>query len=371
MTDAEHAAALLVVQPGTRASFRRRVVDAMRGVVPAAGGFVCTGAEDVLAYGDSLRVAGETPLPFEGTDGVKLTEAFGFQTASVVETTRRVYRAAELYPDDERMKLPYFATHSAHEGYAKALLVFLHEGGVLFGLAGLERRAGDPDFSTGEVASIERLAAFVVTATRAQIAHDELAREAAALRAFGKATGTLFVVDRDRKRVVWAADRERGVDWSADVVPIEEQLVDAAEQALSSRARSEALPTPPRLADGVVAGVAKLDDDPVFGGARCAILRVEPADRQARTFLERLTRREREIARLLVAGYSGANAAAIVGLSEHTVKEYVRRLYAKIGASTRADLVRKLMSPGAHAASPKSILPVPDSSLVDGDDTLD
>jgi DNA-binding CsgD family transcriptional regulator len=117
--------------------------------------------------------------------------------------------------------------------------------------------------------------------------------------------------------------------------------------------------------------VAKVEGDPVFNNAKCAILRVEPQDKAAP--IEGLSKREREIARLLVAGYSGVNVAAISGLSENTVRTYVRRLYQKLGVANRADLVRKLMSPQeAKSSAPSSVLaPPPDSSLVDGDDTLD
>ena len=86
--------------------------------------------------------------------------------------------------------------------------------------------------------------------------------------------------------------------------------------------------------------------------------------------MEGLSRREREIARLLVAGYSGVNVAAISGLSENTVRTYVRRLYGKLNVQNRADLVRKLMAPEEKPQS-SSLSPVPDSSLADGDDTLD
>jgi DNA-binding CsgD family transcriptional regulator len=118
-------------------------------------------------------------------------------------------------------------------------------------------------------------------------------------------------------------------------------------------------------------GVAKIDGDPVFGGARCAVLRVEPTEKANNPVLDGLSRREREIARLLVAGYSGVNVAAISGLSENTVRTYVRRLYTKVGVSNRADLVRKLVSPDPKSSSPASQIAPPDSSLVDGDDTLD
>ena len=342
----------------------------MRQLVPASGAFVCFGTEDARAYADSSRMVDGSPQPMKAEAGVRLTQAFGFEVKSVVETTRRAYLANELYPDEDRAKLPYFATH-AGAGMKHALLFFMHEGGVLFGIAGLERRESEGAFTAADVEKLEALGSFVAAGARAQLAYDELSREAAALRAFSKVKGTLFVVDRDKKRVLWAANRERGVDWDADVAPIEEHVVDAAEQSLKASANKEALPTPPRLPSGAVVAVAKVEGDPVFNNARCAIVRVEPQDKAAP--IEGLSKREREIARLLVAGYSGVNVAAISGLSENTVRTYVRRLYQKLGVANRADLVRKLMSPAEAKSSSGSavISPPPDSSLVDGDDTLD
>jgi len=368
-------AQLQVVQPGSRANFRRRVMDAMRSIVPAAGAFCCFGKDDGRAYGDSSRLVDGTPQPLKGTDGVKLTKAFGFEVKSVVETTRRAYLSMELYPDSERNKLPYFRDHSAASGLTHAMIVFLHEGGVLFGVCGLERRAEEPAFGMDDAKRIEELAPFVVAAARAQMAYDELTREAAALRSLGKIGGSLFVVDRDNRRVVWAANREHGIDWAQDVEPIADQLVEAAESQLAARARGDALPTPPRLAEGTVVGVAKIEGDPVFGAGRCAVVRVETSEKTTAAAMDGLSRREREIARLLVAGYSGVNVAAIAGLSENTVRTYVRRLYTKLGVSNRADLVRKLVAPEPserRASAPSSqIAPPPDSALVDGDDTLD
>lgn len=365
------AARLSVVQHGTRASFRRRVMDAMRQLVPASGAFICFGTEDTRAYGDSSRLIDGAPEALKTGGATRLSQAFGFEAKSVVETTRRVYLVSELYPEDERMKLPYFAAH-AGSGMKHALLFFLHEGGVLFGLAGLERRATEGEFTQADVERLEALGPFVAAGARAQIAYDELSREAAALRAFSKVSGTLFVVDRERRKVLWAANRDRGIEWETDVVPIADHVVDAAEQSLRARAKGEALPTPPRLPSGAVVAVAKIEGDPVFNNAKCAVLRVEPQEKAAP--IEGLSKREREIARLLVAGYSGVNVAAISGLSENTVRTYVRRLYQKLGVANRADLVRKLMSPAeakSSVASSSVISPPSDSSLVDGDDTLD
>jgi DNA-binding CsgD family transcriptional regulator len=101
-------------------------------------------------------------------------------------------------------------------------------------------------------------------------------------------------------------------------------------------------------------------------------VRVEPIETKAALAMDGLSKREREVARLLVAGYSGVNVAAIAGLSENTVRTYVRRLYAKLEVSNRADLVRKLVGPEPNSTAASSALsPPPDSSLAYGDDTLD
>jgi DNA-binding CsgD family transcriptional regulator len=365
--DKLQAAQLQVVLPGTRASFRRRVIDAARELVAASGGFCFFGKEDSLAYDDGTRLVDGASRAMGEPRRLKLSAAFGIDRASVVASPRRAYASNELWPEKERAALPYFRDVSSADGFSKALVLFIHEGGVLFGLAGLERRANEPNFSSDERGLIEKLAPFVVAGARAQLQYDELSREAAALRALGKMTGAVYVVDRDRKRVLWAADRERGIDWDEDVAPIADQLVAAAEEVLEARAQDVPVPTPPKLANGTVVAVSKLEGDPVFGVARCAVVRVDPASKPG--VIDSLSRREREIARLLVAGYSGVNVAAVSGLSENTVRTYVRRLYAKLGVNSRADLVRRLVTPEPRPASSDSV--TPDSSLADGDDTLD
>jgi DNA-binding CsgD family transcriptional regulator len=339
--------------------------------VSASGAFCFFGKEDARAYGEATRLVDGASKAVARTDGMRLSSAFGFAPKSVVMSPHRAYLSTELWPESERATLPYFKDCSGPDGFVHAILVFLHEGGVLFGLAGLERRSGEDLFVEDDKRALEELAPFTVAGARAQLQYDELSREAAALRTLGKISGIVYVVDRDKKCIVWAADREGGIEWDEDVEAIEGQLVEAAERSLAARARRDALPTPPRLSCGTLVSVAEIDGEPVFGGARCAVLRVERAQRPAA--IEGLSKREREIARLLVAGYSGVNVAAIAGLSENTVRTYVRRLYAKVGANNRADLVRKLVTPEeASSAAPSSqIAPPPDSSLAHGDETLD
>ena len=52
-----------------------------------------------------------------------------------------------------------------------------------------------------------------------------------------------------------------------------------------------------------------------------------------------LSRRENEVVRAVVAGYSNREIADRLSLSEHTVKNYVFRIFEKLGISSRVELV--------------------------------
>jgi len=65
--------------------------------------------------------------------------------------------------------------------------------------------------------------------------------------------------------------------------------------------------------------------------------------------LTSLSEREQQVARLLADGYSCVNTAAVLNLSENTVRTYVRRLYRKLAITNRVDLVQRLIGPSpAH-----------------------
>ena len=69
---------------------------------------------------------------------------------------------------------------------------------------------------------------------------------------------------------------------------------------------------------------------------------LEPTDDRREALLDHLSRREREIARLLVAGYSGVNVAAISGLSENTVRTHAKHIYTKLDIHKRQELLDML-----------------------------
>jgi DNA-binding CsgD family transcriptional regulator len=60
------------------------------------------------------------------------------------------------------------------------------------------------------------------------------------------------------------------------------------------------------------------------------------------TQLADLSKRELEVARQLAAGSSSKQVAEKLGLSPNTVAEFTRRVYKKLGAKNRAELVLKM-----------------------------
>jgi DNA-binding CsgD family transcriptional regulator len=95
---------------------------------------------------------------------------------------------------------------------------------------------------------------------------------------------------------------------------------------------------------------------------RCAVARtegstalvIEPAQGSeiAPVILEAydLGPREQEITRLIARGLSTAQIAELLGLSPHTVRDYVKTVFEKIGASTRGELVARVFA--EHYAGP-------------------
>jgi DNA-binding NarL/FixJ family response regulator len=69
------------------------------------------------------------------------------------------------------------------------------------------------------------------------------------------------------------------------------------------------------------------------------------------TMLTVLSKREEEIARLVASGLSNHEVAQRLSLSHHTVKNYLFRVFEKIGISTRIELVLYVLSRGKRPES--------------------
>jgi len=64
------------------------------------------------------------------------------------------------------------------------------------------------------------------------------------------------------------------------------------------------------------------------------------ADAPARA-VQALSSREAEVMALIAAGHTNGQIAASLVLTEKTVKNHVNRLYAKLGAGSRADAIAR------------------------------
>lgn len=115
-----------------------------------------------------------------------------------------------------------------------------------------------------------------------------------------------------------------------------------------------------RLAEDLVrqaAAVPSSADDDVLvdleiDGVRCLVVRSEPKPAAAALVApaaaaplirDRLSPRELEIARMVAEGHPNKAIAAVLDISTWTVNTYLRRMFAKTGATSRAAMVAKLM----------------------------
>ncbi len=74
--------------------------------------------------------------------------------------------------------------------------------------------------------------------------------------------------------------------------------------------------------------------------------RVQPRYQMRATTVGSLTKREEEVANLVTEGLSNLQIAHRLGLSEHTVGNYLVKCYEKLGLSTRVELVLHILNRG-------------------------
>lgn len=86
-------------------------------------------------------------------------------------------------------------------------------------------------------------------------------------------------------------------------------------------------------------GRARVLLDVESDGVRCVLLSTAPAQRETAL----LSPREQEIARMVARGYPNKAIAAVLEISTWTVGTYLRRMFAKLGVSSRAAMIAKLM----------------------------
>ena len=87
-------------------------------------------------------------------------------------------------------------------------------------------------------------------------------------------------------------------------------------------------------------------DDVLFTGevvgVRCLLVRTHAAPAASIS----LSPREQEIARMIAKGYANKTIAAVLDISVWTVSTHLRRIFAKLGVTSRAAMVTKMLTHG-------------------------
>jgi DNA-binding CsgD family transcriptional regulator len=84
-------------------------------------------------------------------------------------------------------------------------------------------------------------------------------------------------------------------------------------------------------------------------GVRCVLARL---DDSAAEVTASLSPREQEIARMVAKGYTNKTIAAVLEISTWTVSTHLRRVFAKLGVSSRAAMVAKVVHDGMLGEGP-------------------
>ncbi|HWW60393.1 MAG TPA: helix-turn-helix transcriptional regulator [Thermoanaerobaculia bacterium] len=80
--------------------------------------------------------------------------------------------------------------------------------------------------------------------------------------------------------------------------------------------------------------------DVELDGVRCVVVR-SGGVRRARN--DTLSPREQEIARMIAEGHPNKTIAAVLEISSWTVNTHLRRMFAKLGVTSRAAMIARLM----------------------------
>jgi DNA-binding CsgD family transcriptional regulator len=90
--------------------------------------------------------------------------------------------------------------------------------------------------------------------------------------------------------------------------------------------------------------IIELVFDVELDGTRWLVARARPKPIRVAAII---SPREREIARMISKGYPNKTIAAVLEISTWTVSTYLRRIFAKLGVSSRAAMVARLIEEGS------------------------
>jgi DNA-binding NarL/FixJ family response regulator len=126
---------------------------------------------------------------------------------------------------------------------------------------------------------------------------------------------------------------------SPDLAPSVETLI----RKLVAQACNESAAS----AEGSDDGKGQIIIDVEVDGIRCLLTRLEKSPISRISF----SPRESEIGRMVAKGYPNKTIAAVLEISSWTVCTHLRRMFAKLGVSSRAAMVAQMMDSGMSAGA--------------------
>jgi len=234
-------------------------------------------------------------------------------------------------------------------GLGDELRAVLRSDGASWGFMCLHREHGSGNFTTDEAAFLAEIAPHIASGLRATLLFDRAA-------AAGDVDGPgLLLLAEDLSLVAATPAGERWIDEIADHPPRQElpQVIYAAVARLvalecgtapaadlAPRARVQA-----RSGQWLVVHASRLSTHGI--GAQTAVI-IEPArpSELAPLLLQAygLTRRESEVAQLVLRGIATAGIAMRLAIWAYTVQQHLKSVFDKIGVGSRRELVARIFA---------------------------
>jgi DNA-binding CsgD family transcriptional regulator len=248
--------------------------------------------------------------------------------------------------DDEIVSV--LSSDAAAAGGRCALLIPLLDGARLIGIVGATTSVNANPL---DLEALGGLAEALSSLSRMFSQQLELTRWLEVSKCAGTPDAICCVVDNEVSELIWVGSRDRQElqecavrRCAPEVTLLAKRLGTDTNEPLASYASLEC---------GAVIDVKSSASLETFGPHDLSVVAIRPGRNRSQ-----LSAREDQIARLLVAGYAVVNAAALMGLSENTVRTYVRRIYQKLLVKSRAEFIRAYASAAAaHDSSPAGTEP--------------
>ena len=261
--------------------------------------------------------------------------------------------------DDRPMRSARYRDFLQPQGWDDEVRVVFRTGDRSWGAAGLYREPGRDPFDQDDVAVLEAISPIVAHAFRTHAALSVPTpgfAHAPGLMLFDRSGGILSANDAATR---WLADiygTDPGTDWFEILAGLDSPDVEAAIPIipLIARAHAVAAGRDPREARSrlrdrsgrwLVLHASVLESSANEGNVAIVVEPAKSAD-IAPSIIEAygLTPRERDVVRAIAQGSSTPEIAAELFLSAHTVRDYIKSVFDKVGVSSRGELVAKLFA---------------------------